>query len=307
MPRVSIVIPAYNAGQYLEETLKSVLASSYDDYEIVVVDDGSTDNTAAVAAAMGPKVRLIRQANQGMSRSRNNAIDSSQSEFIALLDSDDIWHPDKLRLQVAALDESPEVGLCYTEFRSWDGAAASAQLAPVATGTRADALSGWIYPKMLLTNFVLPSSALFRRTLWNKLGPFLCEDHQTDDWEYFIRASREVPFAKLEAQLVLYRQHPASLSRALPRVNKTEAMRERMISRFGLSCPNGGTVDAEQLAARRHKGRCHFADAHLARGDMLLGLREFMLLLWSGPKRLATLTSLLKALAFRIRRGLRKH
>ncbi|GAA5180460.1 hypothetical protein GCM10025771_25010 [Niveibacterium umoris] len=304
MPRVSIVVPAYNAGPFLEKTLKSVLASSYDDYEIVVVDDGSTDDTAAIAAAMGPKVRLIRQENQGMSKSRNNAVASGDSEFIALLDSDDIWHPDKLRLQVAMMDESPEVGLSYTEFTVWDGADATATFEPTVSSERDTALSGWIYPKMLLTNFVLPSSALFRRTLWNALGPFVCEDHQTDDWEYFVRASRQFPFAKLKSRLVLYRQHPTSLSRALPKVNKTEAMRERLIARFGLECENGGPADLAQLAARRQRGRCHFADAHVARGDLALGLREFSALLASGPNRLDSFLSLLKALASRVRRKL---
>ena len=121
MPRVSVVVPAFNAGQYLAETLASVTASTFTDYEIVVIDDGSSDNTAAIAERFAPRARLIRQSNRGMSASRNTGIESSDSEFIALLDSDDLWHPEKLALQLAALEAKPDCGLCYSEFTLWGG------------------------------------------------------------------------------------------------------------------------------------------------------------------------------------------
>lgn len=302
MPRVSVVIPAYNAGPYLAETLSSVSASSYVDYETIVIDDGSSDDTAAIADGFHPKVRLIRQSNRGMSASRNAGIEASDSEFIALLDSDDLWHPEKLSLQIATLDAMPDYGLCHSNFSSWNGRQAIFEENPNAELDAA--LSGWIYPKMVLTNFVLPSAALFRRSLWNKQGAFLCEDHQTDDWEYFVRASRSVPFAKLKSHLVLYRQHANSLSRKLPRINKTELMREQLIARFGMDCPNGGPVDRIELASRRYLGQRHFADAHLARGDLLLGLKHFSSLLKSGPKRGATLACMARSGASRIKRAL---
>lgn len=95
MPRVSVVIPAYNAAALLAPTLESVLNSTYRDLEVIVVNDGSQDETAAVASDFGPRVRVISQKNAGMSASRNRGIQDSDSEFIALVDSDDIWHPQK--------------------------------------------------------------------------------------------------------------------------------------------------------------------------------------------------------------------
>ena len=92
MPRVSVVIPAYNAAALLGGTLESTLNSIYQDMEIIVVNDGSQDETAGVASSFGHRVRVITQKNAGMSASRNRGIEESDSEFIALLDSDDIWH-----------------------------------------------------------------------------------------------------------------------------------------------------------------------------------------------------------------------
>lgn len=299
MPRVSVIIPAYNAAPLLGPTLETTLASTFRDFEIVVVNDGSRDDTAEVAAGYGPQVRVISQANAGMSASRNRGVAESDSEFIALLDSDDIWHPEKLRLQLAALDAQPDHGFCFTEFTSWHGEDCSAWLAQGRDGRIEPSLSGWIYHKMLLTNWALPSSALFRRSLWDALGPFLCADHQTDDWEYFVRASRESRFVKLAESMVLYRQHPASLSRKLPALNNTELMRESLIARFGLRSPDGSEVDHRELARRRHAGWCNFAGAHCSRGDVGIGMGAFWHILKQGPHRTASLKRMAKSLARR--------
>lgn len=304
MRRVSIVVPAYNAERWLGETLDSVLAGQYQDFEIVVVDDGSRDATAAVAQARGAKVRVLRQANAGMSAARNAGIAASTGEFVALLDADDLWHPHKLALQVAALDAHPDVGLCYSEFFSWDG------LQPMPASWASDPgpalderLSGFVFHLMVLTNFVLPSSAVFRRSLLHELGPFLCEDHQTDDWEYLVRASRLTPFAKLAAPLVAYRQTPGSLSRQPRLENVTELMRERLITQYGLTGPDGRRTDTEALAWRRYKGCRDHADTNLAHGSARAGLRSFAQLLLRGPRRASTLRCI--ALSLRKRLGRR--
>lgn len=300
MPRVSVIIPAYNAAALLGPTLQTTLASQFDDLEIVVVNDGSRDQTAEVAASYGPRVRVISQNNAGMSASRNRGIAESDSEFIALLDSDDIWHPAKLRLQIAALDAHPDHGFCFTEFSSWHGEDCNSWLAEHRTGQLDTTLSGWIYHKMILTNWALPSSVVLRRSLWDTLGPFLCADHQTDDWEYFVRASRETRSLKLAESMVLYRQHPASLSRKLPLLNNTELMRESLIQRFGTQSPDGCAVDQRELTRRRHVGWCNFASAHCSRGNLGIGLRAFGERLAQGPYRLDALTKMGKSLVRRI-------
>ncbi|WP_341676354.1 glycosyltransferase family 2 protein [Niveibacterium sp. SC-1] len=301
MAAVAIVVPAYNAERYLRQTLQSVLDSDFTDFELIVIDDGSRDTTAAVAESLGdPRIRVIRQANAGMSASRNRGIAQSESEFIALLDADDVWHPAKLRLQVETLRGRPECDLSFTEFEFWHGEDRGDFLGRTVSAALEARLTGWLYPKMVMTNFILPSSALFRRSLWDRLGPFLCDDHQTDDWEYFVRASREAQFAKLAAPLVLYRQHPASLSKKLPRENKTELMRETLLARYGMACPHGGPIDRAELRRRRYLGWRHFADGHVAGGQLGLGLRAFSRLLAGGPQRITTLATLLKSARRRV-------
>jgi glycosyltransferase involved in cell wall biosynthesis len=299
MPRVSVVIPAYNAERYLPETLASVLAGSFRDFEIIVIDDGSKDRTAEVAAAAGGPVRVLRQANAGMSASRNRGLQSSDSEFIALLDADDLWHPQKLALQVALMEQRPEVGLSYSEFLSWDGRAAPAW-EPAPEGRLDERLSGWMYARMLLTNWVLPSSMLVRRSVFQAHGPFPATDQFTDDWEFTVQVSRHVRFAKLAARLVAYRETAGSLSKRPRTQNTTELMRESLISRYGLVSPQGERVDEQELQARRYRGWLHFAAMNVVRGDLGVGLRAYGSLLQRGPQRPRTALTLCKSLVRRV-------
>lgn len=296
MARVSIIIPAYNAQAFIATTIASVLAGSFSDFEIIVIDDGSVDQTAAAADLGDERVRVIRQANTGMSASRNRGASISDSEFVAFLDSDDLWHPLKLQHQVAALEAQPEHDFCFTAFRVWHGEEQPAFFAEARSARVDPALTGWIYPQLILDNHALPSSVLMRRTAWQRLGPFLCENQQTDDWEYLVRASTQHRFLRLAEQYVLYRQHPTSLSKRLPLTNTPELMRASLVSRFGLSAPAGHSVDEAALRRFSYQGWSNFADAHCARGDLSLGLGTFARLLMTGPFRKDTLTKLSKSL-----------
>ena len=115
MPRVSIVIPTYNCDRFLGRAVDTALSQSYTDHEIIVVDDGSTDGTADLIAQYEQRVRYYRQSNRGVSAARNLALDYATGEFIAYLDADDMWYPQKLEAQVAFLDTHKECGLVHTE------------------------------------------------------------------------------------------------------------------------------------------------------------------------------------------------
>lgn len=300
MARVSIVIPAFNAEPYIADTLRSILNSSYQDYEIIVIDDGSKDKTAAVAAAVHPSIRVISQANAGMSASRNRGIAASDSAYIALLDSDDIWHPQKLELQMQQLLARPDHDFAYSAFNVWDGGAYPEFMELSCDGHVDEQHSGWVYQHLILDNLALPSSIVMSRKAWNALGPFSCADQQTDDWDFLVSASRRYKFVRLAESLVLYRQHLSSLSRKLPRLNKHELMRDALLKRFGLQSPDGTPVDVDRLNHFRRASWCNFADGHCSNGDLLLGLSEFTRLLIQGPNRSATASKLSKSMFRRV-------
>lgn len=115
MPRISIMIPTYNCGRFLGRAIDTALAQSYTDFEILVIDDGSTDNTRDVVARYGNKVRYFHQPNRGLSSARNLALSRATGEFVAYLDADDMWYPQKLEAQIAFLDAHKECGLVHSE------------------------------------------------------------------------------------------------------------------------------------------------------------------------------------------------
>lgn len=117
MPKASIVVPAFNSTQTLPETLASLSAQSFDDFEIVVIDDGSTDETAQIAedhAGRDPRIRVVRQPNRGLAGARNSGIAAANGEIIGFCDSDDLWHPSKLATHMDHFDTAPQVGLSYS-------------------------------------------------------------------------------------------------------------------------------------------------------------------------------------------------
>jgi len=113
-PLVSVIIPVYNGGRYLRAALESVFAQTYRPFEVIVVDDGSADDSGVIAQSF-PEVRYIYQTNQGVAAARNNGLEAARGEYFAFLDQDDLWAPEKLKLQVEYLLSHPEVGYTLTQ------------------------------------------------------------------------------------------------------------------------------------------------------------------------------------------------
>src|SRR5262249_27723626 len=120
-PKVSVIIPAYNTEKFLAETIRNVLDQTYGDYEVIVVDDGSSDGTLGVARSFEPRIKVLAQPNGGPASARNLAIRNSRGDYIAFLDSDDLWMTDKLEEQIAFLGRNPAVGLVYSEALVFTG------------------------------------------------------------------------------------------------------------------------------------------------------------------------------------------
>ncbi|NOQ85501.1 MAG: glycosyltransferase, partial [Deltaproteobacteria bacterium] len=115
MPKVSVIIPTYNRAHTLREAIDSVLSQSYNDLELIIVDDGSTDETKVIVSSYIPKLAYIYQERQGVSAARNRGIKHAQGDYISFLDSDDLWLKDKLYLQMKFMESHPEALICYTE------------------------------------------------------------------------------------------------------------------------------------------------------------------------------------------------
>jgi glycosyltransferase involved in cell wall biosynthesis len=198
--KVSVVIPAYNAASFLPRCLKSVFAQTLRPEEVIVVDDGSTDNTAALAADLGAKV--VSRPNGGLSAARNTGIQNASSEWIALLDADDMWAPEKLQRQ--ALLAEPGTVLVYTGIRVFDD-----------NGVREDrpAVDPVFARKVLrYRNPITPSTALVRREAVLRDGGFREDIRACEDWEMWVRLQRLGEFAAVSDPLTDYYVYPNSLS-----------------------------------------------------------------------------------------------
>ncbi|MBX2998551.1 MAG: glycosyltransferase [Caldilineaceae bacterium] len=208
-PRVSVVIPAYNQADYLAEAITSSLEQTYKDYEIIVVDDGSTDETPAVAQSFGSAIRYIRQENQGLAGARNTGIRHANGDYVALLDSDDRWSPDFLRTMMSLVEQNPEGVVYYAGWRFID---ANGKDLPQAPSSRVVAPSA-MYRAMLKSNFLIPSAIVMHRSTIVAEGMFDPAFRRLQDRELWVRLLRKgYKFIGSSDCPVYYRVHASSLS-----------------------------------------------------------------------------------------------
>ncbi|MEM7713899.1 MAG: glycosyltransferase family A protein [Cyanobacteria bacterium P01_A01_bin.68] len=211
---VTIVLPAYNASEYLAETINSVFSQTYKDFELLVIDDGSTDNTRDIVndfCQRDSRIRLISQENQGVSVARNNGIKMAKGKYIAFLDSDDLWVPNKLARHVEHLQANPKLGLSFArvEFLSFDGKS---------TGNYSNPRMINISAKDLYEEnaAVTPSNAVISRTALEQVGGFDGELSGAADAELFLRLKcHGWEVEGINEVLVLYRTSLGGMSSQL--------------------------------------------------------------------------------------------
>lgn len=209
--QVSVIIPTYNSARFLPDAIDSVLAQTFRGFEILVVDDGSTDNTEAVMQRYGSATRYIRQPNSGVAVARNHGIDESRGRYVAFLDADDVWHPKKLERQLAGLRDSRECRAAYSAFTITDPS-----LVPLKI-TRAKR-NGPLLDDLLLRGNVVgtPSTVLCERSLFDEAGGFDSALSQCADWELWVRLAAKSDFFYLDEPLVSYRLHGSNMSASAP-------------------------------------------------------------------------------------------
>lgn len=220
-PTVSVVIPAYNAAWCVAKAIDSVLAQDYCDFELIVVDDGSTDDTAAVLAAYGDAIRVIRKPNGGLSSARNAGIAAARGEFIAFLDADDWWLPGKLRLQMSSMRQNANIGFSSTTARVVD---------PDGNLVNIWACAHWDGPflaHLFGSNADVAgsgSAVIARRSLFDQVGGFDETLRSLEDIDMWMRLAAVSEYACMEEPLTVILKRPDSMSRNL------EVMREAALA-----------------------------------------------------------------------------
>jgi glycosyltransferase involved in cell wall biosynthesis len=215
MPRVSVIIPAYNAAKFLPTSIESVIGQTYDSWEMVLVDDGSNDETrelvASYAPKMGHKLRYVYQPNRGLPAARNTGIRNSQGDLIALLDADDIWLPLRLERSVAAMDSDAEVGLVHGRFERVNPEGSPiGQIQPIFLR---EYLSGRIADHIYTRKIHLAcATTTFRKSCIDKAGWFDETMRSTEDRDLWFRIACHYRVAFVDEIIAQYRVSPGSMS-----------------------------------------------------------------------------------------------
>ncbi|MBD2771541.1 glycosyltransferase family 2 protein [Iningainema tapete] len=215
MPNVSVIIPTYQRANLVSQAIESVLAQTYTDYEIIVVNDGSTDNTIEVLEYFGEKITVIHQENQGSAAARNTGIKVAQGQYIALLDHDDIWLPTKLEKQVSYLDSHPKIGLVYSDTLYFNEKGllpgSHAKFFPVPP-----VLQSWT----LFVRNTIPtcSVVMMRRKCLDDVGLFDETLPPCDDYDLWLRLVEKWPIHFLNEPLVHYRRYEGQQSNSEERM-----------------------------------------------------------------------------------------
>jgi len=215
-PLVSVIIPTFNRSAMVVEAVESVLAQTCAELEIIVVDDGSTDDTRERLLSYGQRlVLVVNEENQGVSAARNRGIRQSQGEFVALLDSDDLWQPEKIQRQLDFFFTYPQAMICQTE-ELW-----------IRRGRRVNPrqkhrkYSGYIFPHCLPLCIVSPSAVMIKRELFSRVGLFDEQLPACEDYDLWLRIAVHEPIFLLDEPLIVKRGgHDDQLSRTIPSLDK---------------------------------------------------------------------------------------
>jgi len=215
MTTVSVIIPAYNAAKTILDTIISVQQQSLSDFELIIINDGSTDETLDLISSIEDcRIKIFSYENRGVSTARNRGISQATGDFITFLDADDLWTPDKLELQFKTLQKHPEAGVVY----SWTLVVQenSQRLCPGVSAS----FEGNVYQYLLVDNFIASGSNLMlRRQVVELIGRFDPDLKYGEDWEYWLRVALHFSFVAVPKPQVLYRQ---SLTTASSNIKQME-------------------------------------------------------------------------------------
>lgn len=203
MEQVSVIIPSYNYGRFLREAIQSVLDQTLRPHEVIVVDDGSTDESLEILRSFGDSINFIEQSNQGVAAARNKGAEMAAGEFVAFLDADDYWHREKLEKQIEKFRGDAELGFVHCGITNVDEKGTA--LEDYVVGDE-----GWLANALLTFQpVVIANTIVVRRSLLTKIGGYDTNRdlHPSEDWDLCYRLARECKVGFVREPLLFYRQH----------------------------------------------------------------------------------------------------
>jgi len=277
---VSVIIPAHNCAPYLADAVASVLSQGPKIGEVIIVDDGSIDATRRIAEGFPSPVRVIARPNGGPAAARNSALREARGEYIAFLDGDDVWLPGKIDAQLAYLRENPKTKFVFGRIAYWHPNDAGEYPAEVVDelddGEGIDArASGWIYPQLLLDSAVCTITVLMHRGVFDRVGGFDESLRTGEDYDYWIRISREFEMHKLSRCVARYRLHQGGTTRQPQAESNELKVLLRARHRFGRVGPFGHAVDDGALNSRIAKLWFEHGYLHYWHGDPYTAANAF--------------------------------
>lgn len=282
MPKVTVIIPSYNCEAYIAETIDSILNQTFRDIELIVVDDGSTDRTQEIVESFGAPVRLIRQTNARVCAARNRGIREAKGEFICLMDHDDYWYPEKLARQLEEFEKHPEAGAVFSTFIRWhrDGSGNFPLPESYDRTSFPDDIdpefSGWIYHQFLIDCWMLTSSAMFRKEVFEKCGVFDEALPYSEDWELWFRISREYPMMQLRRPTTLYRQHPLQGNLVVRDIDYRTELLTRTEREWGLCSRDGRCITMRRFRTQLASYHAAYGLHHLQAGNFKTATRSLL-------------------------------
>lgn len=286
---VTVVMAAYNSEAWVAEAVESALGQDHKELEVIVVNDGSTDSTLAVLQRYGERIRVINQRNAGAPAARNAGLAAARGDFVAFLDADDVWWPGKVSDQVAFFEGHPEVGTVVSSWQVWAPDSGGRFYRPPGPDFRSPGAMpevlwcGWRYNELLFDCELLTTCVMLRAETVRAVGRFDTDLRTGEDYDYWLRASRVAPMAKLARPGALYRVVPTSLSREPRPVNAELDVLRQAVARWGRTGPDGRETTEQDLELRVEQLVMAHGWLHLQRGDASIARRAFVELLRRHP------------------------
>lgn len=287
-PLVSVIVPAFNCAGVVGAALRSALSQTEVSTQIIVVDDGSTDDTRHVLESFGDRIEILCQSNRGPGAARNAGMRIARGDYIAFLDADDVWVPGKLAMQVARLEAHSRTDAVYCRWHVWESEVDGRFLVPIwathsvdqKAGLKDDA-SGNLYASLLLSCHILTSTLVMRSSLRERVGWFDEDLRCGEDYDYWLRMSRHAFIDCMNVVGTLYRMSDGSATRKPQPMNAEREVLLRALSRWGRAGPDGAEVSVEAVSLRLERLSDQFAYAHLWHGNPRLAIG------WIGSRLLA--------------------